>query len=157
MPSKKMGSRRFDEDFVAKRMKFLQYFIDVICESEVFKSADPLIAFLSISDRQVFDNKIKEFNAYQSPIYVEDIKTFEGKLKLVDDEENEKYFININNYFNLQTRLLERVCSGLKEYHKNISMACSSLEDVEKDFQTLFNLNTRVLMVNKQFNYRRRK
>jgi hypothetical protein len=147
LPSKKVGARRFDGDFVDKRMKFLQKFLNVICESEFFKSAEPLITFLSVSDRSVFDSKMKEFISYQSPGYIEDIKTFDGKLLIVDDEENEKYFTNISNYFNLQTQLLERIQGNLKSFHVNLRNSCLNLEDAERDFQTLHNLNTRVLMV----------
>lgn len=147
LPHKKVGARRFDSDFVDKRMKFLQKFLNVICESEYFKSAEPLICFLSVTDRTFFDNKIKEFISYQPPGYIEEVKTFDGKLLIVDDEENEKYFANISNYFNLQTQLLNRIQNNLKCFHKNLQAACGNLLDAERDFQTLHTLNTRVLMV----------
>jgi hypothetical protein len=149
LPHKKVGARRFDADFVDKRMKFLQKFLNVICESEYFKSAEPLICFLSVTDRSVFENKMKEFISYQPPGYIEDVKTFDGKLLIVDDEENEKYFANISNYFNLQTQLLNRIQNNLKCFHNNLQSACGNLLDAERDFQTLHTLNTRVLMVKK--------
>ena len=46
LPSKKIGSRRFELDFIAKRMKFLQKFIDAVVENEIFKANEPLKAFL---------------------------------------------------------------------------------------------------------------
>jgi hypothetical protein len=147
LPSKKIGSRRFEGDFVEKRMKFLQNFINAICENEHFKSSDAFTAFLSQTDRTMFENKMKEFNNYQAPIYVEDFKTFDGKIQIVDAEENEKYFTNISNYFSLQNQLFERVNYNLKSFYINLNNACVNLEDVQKDFETMHNLNTRVLMV----------
>jgi len=153
LPSKKVGSRRFEMDFIEKRMNFLQKFLNVICESEFFKSSEALISFLSIADRTIFDHKIKELNSYQASEYVEDMKTFNGKLTIVDDEENEKYFNNTSTFFMLQTQLLERIQISMKNYILNTTNACINLEDAEKDFQTLSKLNSKVLMVNFIFLY----
>ena len=45
IPGKKVGNRRFESDFIEKRMKFLQMFIDEIMENEELKSSEALIAF----------------------------------------------------------------------------------------------------------------
>lgn len=147
LPSKKVGSRRFDDDFVYKRMIFLTKFLNVLCESEHFKSSDALIAFLQCADRVTFENKMKDFNTLSGPQYVEDIRTFEGKVSVVDDEENEKYYQNINGYFNIQIQLYDRINYSFKNYMRNITNACTNLEELSKDFKTLELLNNRVLMV----------
>ena len=64
LPSKKIGSRRFELDFIAKRMKFLQKFIDAVVENEIFKANEPLKAFLSMSDKNQFFAKMKELSSY---------------------------------------------------------------------------------------------
>jgi hypothetical protein len=148
LPYKKIGSRRFEEDFIQKRLLFLTKFLNVICESEYFKTSEALIAFLSFPDRVIFENKMKELSNIQPPQYVEDFKTFESKVHIVDDEENEKYYQNINNYFNIQIQLYDRINYSLKNFTKNLTNACINLEEISKDFNTLQVLNTRVLMVN---------
>ena len=70
LPSKKIGSRRFELDFIAKRMKFLQKFIDAVTENEVFKANEPLKAFLSMTDKNHFMAKMKELSSYQPSPYV---------------------------------------------------------------------------------------
>lgn len=147
LPTKKVGNRRFDADFLDRRMNFLQRFINTLCENEYFKSSEALTSFLSATDRIVFDNKMKEFNTYQSAVYIEDIKTFEGKIQIVDDEQNEKYFHNITNYFSIQAQLMDRINNSFKCFHRNMTVACENLEDVEKDFKLLYNLNSKVMMV----------
>ena len=47
LPNKKMGNRRFDQDFIVKRMKFLNLFINNLVQSESFKSSEILVSFLS--------------------------------------------------------------------------------------------------------------
>ena len=51
LPDKQIGPRRFELDFIAKRMKFLQKFIDDLLENEIFKASEPLKAFLSMTDK----------------------------------------------------------------------------------------------------------
>ena len=146
LPGKKIGNRRFEEDFIQKRMMFLQKFINAVLENESFKTSDALIAFLSMIDRGQFDSKMKEMTTYQPSPYAEDLKTLTGKLTVIDDEENEKYFVNITNYFRLQGQLFDRLNYNMKNFYENISAACLNLEEVQKDFETLHLLNTKVLM-----------
>ena len=146
LPGKKIGNRRFEEDFIQKRMMFLQKFINAVLENESFKTSEALIAFLSIIDRRQFHSKMTEMTTYQPSPYAEDLKTLTGKLTVIDDEENEKYFVNITNYFRLQGQLFDRLNYNMKNFYENISAACLNLEEVQKDFETLHLLNTKVLM-----------
>ena len=62
LPDKQIGPRRFELDFIAKRMQFLQKFIDDVLENEIFKANEPLKAFLSMTDKNQFTAKMKERN-----------------------------------------------------------------------------------------------
>ena len=148
LPSKKIGSRRFELDFIAKRMKFLQKFIDAVTENEVFKANEPLKAFLSMTDKNQFMAKMKELSSYQPSPYVNEYRSFDGEITIdmPDREDKEKYFINITNYFKIQTQLFERLNSNFKSLHKSLTNSCYALNDIQRDFQTLHLLNVRVLM-----------
>ena len=101
LPGKKMGGRRFELDFVSKRMHFLNEFLNNLVVVEEFKASDILIAFLSMADRTQFEYKMKEANnPPPQPIYIEDIKTLNGKVKIfIDNSLNEQYFGKVQNYF----------------------------------------------------------
>ena len=43
LPGKKLGSRRFENDFVVKRMTYLNKFLNDIVENEIFKASEVLI------------------------------------------------------------------------------------------------------------------
>ena len=146
LPGKKMGARRLDQDFIEKRMKFLQRFIDEVINIETFKACEALICFLKMTDREQFDRKIKEMNSIVCSNYIQDIKTLSGKIMVIDDENNEKYYTNINNYFKLQIQIYNRLNYNLKSYYRNINIACRNLEEVQKDFDTLEKLNSKVQM-----------
>ena len=149
IPGKKVGNRRFEQDFIEKRMKFLQIFIDKVMQNETLKSSEALYAFLSFGDRVQFDRKIKELNSIVPSQYCEDLKTLTGKLTVLYDDFNENYYININNYFKLQYQVYTRLNYNMRCFYKNITMACMNLEEVQKDFETLKILNSRVMMKEK--------
>lgn len=146
LPNKKIGNRRFDQDFIMKRMKFLNLFINNVVQSETFKASEILMSFLSYEDRGKFEAKFKEFATQTPSSYVEEYKTLDGKVTISHDEGNEKYFTNINKYFRLQGQILERLNFSLKQFYLNMVAVSESLQDVQKNFEILHVLNTRVLM-----------
>ena len=146
IPGKKVGNRRFEEDFIEKRMKFLQIFMDEVMKKEELKSSEALYAFLSFSDRVQFERKIKELNNIVPSQYCEDLKTISGKLTVLYDDFNENYYTNLNNYYKLQYQILTRLNYNMKNFYRNMTMACMSLEEVHKDFETLNILNTKVMI-----------
>ena len=146
LPNKKMGNRRFDQDFIVKRMKFLNLFINNLVQSEAFKCSELLVAFLSYEDRGKFESKFKEFSSQTPSAYIEEYKTLDGKVTISHDEGNEKYFTNINKYFRLQGQILDRLNYSLKMFFNNLNQVTESLQDVQKNFEILHVLNTRVLM-----------
>ena len=146
LPPKKMGSRRFENDFIDKRMYFLNNFINDVVKSELFKASEAVISFLSANDRTVFDYKKKQLNSMPAPQRLDEIYSLNGKIKLLEDDFNEGYYTNIKNFFMLQTQLLNRLNYNLKNFYCNLSTACNNLEEVQNDLETLTNLNERVLM-----------
>ena len=146
IPGKKMGSRRFENDFVVKRMKYLNKFLNDIVENEIFKASEILISFLSIADREQFEFKKKSFDSMKSPERVEYYYSLNGKLTLLEDDYNETSYTNVQNYIKLQTQLLNRMNYNLKNYIINITSACNNLEDIQKDFEMLTQLNKIVSM-----------
>lgn len=141
-----MGSRRFENDFVVKRMKYLNKFLNDIVENEIFKASEILISFLSIADREQFEFKKKSFDSMKSPERVEYYYSLNGKLTLLEDDYNETSYTNVQNYIKLQTQLLNRMNYNLKNYIINITSACNNLEDIQKDFEMLTQLNKIVSM-----------
>ena len=146
LPRKKLGSRRFENDFVIKRMKYLNKFMNDIMENEIYKASEILISFLSISDREQFDYKKKSFDSMKSPEKLEEYYSLNGKINLLEDDYNEMNYTNVQNYVKLQIQLFDRLNYNLKNYLSNINAACNNLEDIQKDFEMLTQLNKIVLM-----------
>ena len=146
LPNKKMGNRRFENDFIQKRMEKLQIFINHIIKREELKSSEALVSFLKFTDRNQFESKMKELNSFLPSPFCEDQKSLNGILKINNNYELEKYFINISNFFKIENGLYERLNYNLKNFYINIKYACKSLENAEKDFDILSQLNAKVNM-----------
>ena len=146
LPNKKMGNKRFTDAFLQKRMKFLNLFINNVVQSESFKASQILYSFLSYEDRGKFDSKFKEFQTQTPSPYVEEYKTLDGIITISLDEKNERYFKNINKYFNLQATILDKVNYNLKMLNHNMNVVCELLKVIQKNFEVLHVLNTRVMM-----------
>ena len=142
LPKKKMGNRRFEEDFIEKRMKGLQFFLDEILKNENLKSADPLVTFLSF-ERGFFEQQMKIIIPKNINVdSILGIKSFTGKI-VVADLDNE-FFNNSNNYFNTvttffncQTDLIKIIKDNLNNYNIHMVEACKHLEEIENGFSKL--------------------
>ena len=146
LPDKKLGNKNFNQHFIEKRMKLLNLFINNLVQSESFKASEILMAFLSYDDRGKLDSKFKEYASMQYSGYVEEYKTLDGKAILSFNEGNDRNFNNISKYFRLQQQIFERLNFSLKIFYNNMKDVEESLQNVQKNFEILHALNTRVLM-----------
>ena len=143
LPKKKMGNRRFEEDFVEKRLKGLQFFLDEVLKSEVLKSADPLVTFLSCGERGFFEQQMKIITPKMINVdSILGIKSFNGKITVADlDNEffnnSSGYFNNVENFFNSQSGLIKDIKENLNNYNIHIVEACKHLEQIENGFSRL--------------------
>ena len=144
LPKKKIGNRRFEKDFLEKREKGLQKFINKIVNNEKYKATEILIIFLSCGERNLFEQKMKTIspkslcnqNVYNS-------KSLDGKIKILNLENPEfekeilQNFNSISIYCNLQNDLLKELQNNLSGYKKSMAAACNYLEEAEKNFLKL--------------------
>ena len=143
LPKKKIGNRRFENDFVEKRIKGLQDFLDEILKSEIIKTAEPLISFLSLTERGFFEQQMKILTPKILNIdNIGSIASFEGKIEVADMEDeqynnNKNYFNSVETFFNLSAEEIKNIKSNLKEYNINMILASQNLEQVENGFSRL--------------------
>ena len=143
LPKKKIGNRRFENDFIEKRIKGLQNFLDDILNDDILKTAECLISFLSFTERNFFEQQMKIMNPKNISIdSVLNIKTFSGKIEIADMENeeynnNKNYFNSVETFINAQEDEIKNIKKNLKEYNVNILLACKNLEQIENGFNRL--------------------
>ena len=147
LPNKKFISKQFDKDFNNKRINILDNFLNSIIKNESFKASEIIVSFLSLEDRNKFDNKFKELNnQITGEENVDDYKTLNGEIALSYDEKNENYFKNIQKYLKLQDETFIKLNQSLKIFNKNISSVCGNIDDIINNLSTLYNINSNVSM-----------
>ena len=143
LPKKKIGNRRFEEDFVQKRLKGLQSFLDEILKNEVLKTSDPLITFLSFSERGFFEQQMKVLTPKNINVdSILGIKSFTGKIEVADLENDQfnnskTYFTSVENFFSAQEDELRNIKNNLNEYNIHMVEVCKHLEQMENGFSRL--------------------
>ena len=143
LPEKKLGNKRFKPDFIERRMKFLQIFIDDVIKNESFKANEALTFFLNFNDHTQFEKKMKELNNYTSPSNFDDIKTLTGKVNTLENDYScDQYITNIFHFSKNQKNIFNKLSNSLKIYCRHISGACQNLEEISKSFEELYKLNS---------------
>ena len=145
LPKKKIGNRRFEEDFIQKRIKGLQNFLDEILKNDIIKTAEPLISFLSLTERNFFEQQMKIINPKNlNADNILNIKTFNGKSEIADMENellnnisNRNYFNSVEEFFNSQKDEIKEIKNNLTEYSLLMIKASKHLEQIEQGFNRL--------------------
>ena len=158
LPKKKIGNRNFEEDFINKRAKGLQNFMNEIINNEKYKASEVLNIFLSVNDRSLFETQMKNISPKSLiRLSAQNIYNFEGKNKIIDiniNNENEifAHFNSISNYLNGQNEFLENLQRNLSNYKKCMIEACHILEEIENIFSKLTMMLTKVNISDKMNN-----
>ena len=77
---KKTYSGRFNEQFIMKRMRYLNKFLDALSKNEVILNSPIFLDFLQIQDKDQFANKQKDYNKMKFPSKITEYKTMTGNV-----------------------------------------------------------------------------
>ena len=158
LPKKKIGNRRFEQDFINKRTEGLQKFINAIMKNENYKASEVLNIFLSCVDRTLFETQMKNIQPKNLMRQnVQNIFNFESKNSIIElniNNENEifSHFNSISNYITGQNEFLENLQNNLSRYKKCMAEGCHILEDIENSFSKLTMMLTKVNISEKMNN-----
>jgi len=150
LPKKKIGNRRFEQDFLNKRTQGLQKFLNDIINNEKYKSTEVLSIFLSCNERNIFEQQMKTISPkLLHKQNVQNIQNFEGKNKIINlNFENESdifsHFNSVSTFLNVHNDLLENLEKNLSNYKKCMIEACHFLEEAEHNFLELTNILAKV-------------
>ena len=158
LPKKKIGNRRFEQDFLNKRTKGLEKFLNEIIKNEKYKCTEVLNIFLSCNERNIFEQQMKTISQkllQKQNVY--NIQNFEGKNKIINlNIDNEKDMISnfnsIYTFLNGQNELLGNLQKNLSNYKKCMAEACHFLEETENIFSKLAMMLTKVNISEKMSN-----
>ena len=164
MPSlpNKTNEYLLKEENQPKVMSYLQLFISGIVSKEEFKAYEGVFIFLTIKDYNEYKNKLKEIINIPPPLNTYEVYDLNGKKIFqeineedynneisIEENQNELYFFNIKNYFEIQYKLISQLKDHLKDFNINFNRCYHNLEQIEQDFSFLCQLNKKVMMKDK--------
>ena len=135
----KIGGDRFKEEFLEKRTRTLEKFLNLLIQDPNIKSSKILYDFISIEQDNQFNDAKKSYNNYKPPQQLKDYQTATGKIDIKVDEGTEIYYQNIKDQTELNQELLSKLNKQLKLLNNEMNMVVTRLTEVAKCCEELFN------------------
>ena len=135
----KIGGDRFKEQFLEKRTRTLEKFLNLLLQDPSIKSSKILYDFISIEQDNQFNDAKKSYNTFKLPQQLKDYQTFTGKLDIKVDEGTEIYYQNIKDQTELNQDLLSKLNKQLKLLNNEMNSVVTRLSEVAKCCEDLFN------------------
>jgi hypothetical protein len=134
MPKKNYSSR-FNEEFISKRLRALEKFLNGISIHPMLRNSQIFYDFLSINKEEDFYQKKLEYNKYRSPQFINDHKTLNGEANVSYSNEKEQYLKNIKeNCLNYQIGL-----ANITKAYKTLIITINSLSEQMKNISEIWN------------------
>jgi hypothetical protein len=127
---KKNYSDRFNETFLAKRVRTMSKFFVSIIQDPLIRNSQILTDFLTINDEKVFNAKKLEYNKLKPPSNIKEMKSLEGKVNLTINEEKENYLQNIIDNTNLNESIMKKLLANYKSLLEEVRAVSNRLADI---------------------------
>ena len=134
----KFGGDRFNEEFLEKRTRTLEKFLNLLLEDPNIKSSQLFYEFLSIEELNKFYEMKKHYNHYKLPQTLKEYKTLNGQLDIKVDDSREIYYQNIKDQTEINQELLSKLNKQFKLLNNEMNMVVLRLEEISKTCEELF-------------------
>ena len=111
---KKNYMEQFNEDFISKRARALERFMNGIAIHPILRNSYIFYDFIAIKDPDEFKQKKIMYEQPFNPKRINDFNTANGKIKVNLNSENEIYFQNILDNIDMNEALMKDIIHGYK-------------------------------------------
>ena len=105
---------QFNEDFISKRARALERFMNGIAIHPILRNSFIFYDFIAIKDPDEFKQKKIMYEQPFNPKRINDFNTTNGKIKVNLANENEIYFQNILDNIDMNETLMKDIIHGYK-------------------------------------------
>ena len=110
----KIGSDKFGDAFLRKRMRTLEKFLNYLLLNPIIKYSQLLYDFISIENEADFNKKKKEYEKMKPPQNINENQSLIGRINIEVKKEKEIFFENIKDNINFNETLLVKLNENLK-------------------------------------------
>ena len=134
----KIGGDRFNEEFLEKRTRTLEKFLNLLLEDPSIKASQIFYDFVSIEELNIFSDKKKYYNSIKLPQSLKEYKSLNGKLDVKLDENRESIYQKIKNETDISQELLSKLNKQIKSLNNEINTVIIRLNEIAKSCEELF-------------------
>ena len=139
----KLGGDRFNEEFLEKRTRTLEKFLNLLNKDPIIKSSQLFYNFLSIDELKTFYEMKKQYNHYKlpqtlKPQNLKEYKSLNGQLDIKVDDSREIFYQNIKDQTEINQELLSKLNKQFKLLYNEMNMVVLRLEEISKNCEELF-------------------
>ena len=134
----KLGGDRFNEEFLEKRTRTLEKFLNLLNKDPIIRSSQLFYDFLSIEELNKFYEMKKHYNNYKLPQNLKEYKSLNGQLDIKVDDSREIFYQNIKDQTEINQELLSKLNKQFKLLNNEMNMVVLRLEEISKTCEELF-------------------
>ena len=136
---------RFNEIETEKRKKGLEIFLNYLLNDSLIRNCSLLEDFLKLNEEN-FNNMKK--NVKLKPLFLNEIKSLNGKIKININKENENNINIIKTYLNENEILFKKIGYSLKMLNLEFNSVIIRLKELSELFSLLFKSSTNEINFN---------
>lgn len=133
----KIGSDKFGDAFLQKRMRTLEKFLNYLLMNPVIKYSQIFFDFISIENENDFNKKKKEYEKMKPPQSVNDNQTLNGRIEIEVKKEKETFFENIKDNITYNETLLTKLNENLKLLKVQIENITLKIDEIAQIWSEL--------------------
>ena len=143
----KVTKDKHDDNFIKKRMRFLERFINYIIKDETIKTSQILYDFLTIKNYEEFINKKRQYEKIKifNFIDIKDRKSLNGELKIKINKEKEIYLENIRDNTIYNSNLFKKLNNNFKSLNDEFSLVIKRLEIISDIYKQIYEVSNKYL------------
>ena len=143
----KVTKDKHEDNFINKRMRFLEKFINYIIKDETIKTRQILYDFLTIRDYEDFTKKKKEYEKIKvfNFIDIKERKSMDGILNIKINKEKEIYLENIKDNTIYNVDLFKKLNYNFKSLNEELSSVIKRLEIIHDLFKKIHDISIKYL------------
>ena len=134
----KMGKNKFDEEYLIKRTRTLEKFLNLLMQDPILKESLIIHDFLRIEDYSQFEESKKLYHSIKIPQNLSEYKNPEGKLAVNVNEETELLYISLKENTDSNIELLNKLNKNLKLLNNEITIVTNRMDEIAKNCYDLF-------------------
>ena len=131
----KIGVDNLSDEFISKRMRYLEKFLNWLVANPVIKNSQLLYDFLSIEKDEEFNKSKLSYQKIVKPMNLIEFYHKDGKMNLRLNKEKEEYFKKISDYNNNHEILLNNLTNSLKQLKVQFDIFIQKMEDVQLNWE----------------------